>query len=105
VGLLYKGKRERPLTWSERCRLVVLIAVMVVAVTATLLGLRVLGPAGRSPLSSVLGHGAMLVVIAIGYVSMRHQRSSRQRRLHAALVVALALLWLVEVVGYLIGWW
>jgi len=44
-------------------------------------------------------------VIAIGYFSMRHQRSIRQRRFQAALVVVLALLWLVEVVGYLIGWW
>ena len=105
MGLLYKGKRERPLTLTERWQLVLLIAVMVVAVTATLLGLRALGPGGRSPLSSVVGHGAILVVLGIGYFSMRHQRSMRQRRFHAAVVVALALLWLVEVVGYLIGWW
>jgi hypothetical protein len=53
----------------------------------------------------VLGHGAILVVIAIGYFSMRHQRSIRQRRFRAALLALLALLWLVEVVGYLIDWW
>jgi hypothetical protein len=99
---LYKGKRERPLRWTERWQLALSIAVMVVAVVATLLGLRAFGPVGRTPLSSVLGHGAILVVIAIGYFSMRHLRSIRQRRFHAALVAMLALLWLVEVVGYLI---
>jgi hypothetical protein len=41
-------------------------------------------------------------VIAIGYFSMRRQRSIRQRRFHAALVIVLALLWLMEVVAYLI---
>jgi len=104
VGLPYKGKRERPLTWTERWQLVVLIAAMVVFMTATLLGLRALGSAGRSPLSSVLGHGGLLVVIVIGYLSMRHLRSIRQRHFHAAVVVVLGLLWLVEVVGYLSGW-
>ena len=102
MSLLYKGKRERPLTWTERWQLVLLTVVMVVAIVATLLGLRALGPGGQSRLSSIMGHGAILVVIAIGYFSLRHQRSIRQRRFHAALVVMLALLWLVEVVGYLI---
>jgi hypothetical protein len=84
---------------------VVATAALVVAVPATLLGLRALGPAGRSPLSPVVGHGAILVVIAVGYLSMRHQRSVRRRPFHAAVVVLLALLWLLEVAGYLLSWW
>jgi hypothetical protein len=100
VGLLYKGKRERPLSGTERRQLVLMAVATVLGVVAMLVGLLVVGPIGRNRFSPVLMQGGTLVVVSAGLLSMRHLHSARRRRFNAAVVAVLALLWLVSVVVY-----
>jgi predicted anti-sigma-YlaC factor YlaD len=103
VGLLYRGKRERPLARAERRQLLALAVATVVGMVAWLVGVMVLTPTGRNPLSPVLMQSATPLIIAVGLFSMRHRVSAKRRRFNAALVPVLALLWLVTVVGYVIN--
>ena len=91
MGLLYRGKRERPLSRAERRQLVVLAVATVVGLVATLVGLLV-GPIGGNRLSPVLMQGGTLVVVAAGFFSMRRLVSARRRWFQVAVVATLALL-------------
>jgi lysylphosphatidylglycerol synthetase-like protein (DUF2156 family) len=104
VGRPYRGKRERPLSRTERRQLVALAVGTLVGLAGVLIGVMMLAPAGHNRLSPVLVQTGTLVVLAAGLLSMRHAYSVRQRRFHAAVIAALAVLWLVSVLGYVSDW-
>jgi hypothetical protein len=102
VGLLYRGKRERPLSRAERLQLVLLTAATVIGLVVTVAALILLGPFDGNRLGLVVWQGGILFVIAAGFFLTRHQLSGWRRQFQAATIVVLALLWLVTVVLFVI---
>jgi membrane associated rhomboid family serine protease len=105
VGLLYRGKRERPLSRVERRDLIIQLSLATVGLLVMVTGLVVLAPAERPPsLGPALSSTGALIGLVGGYVGLRRHIRPQLRRLFLGGLAFAAAGAVIALVGYLGGW-